>query len=148
VAFEDGGSVSLSKYLMHEIGLSKAERIEVLASARQASMRDLSRSLRGTGLLLVSILGGFLVFALMKVGFKIAGTGLSPVWATMIAGGSGAIVPSVFVQHRLPRFVYAELRSRGHDVCPGCGYPRRGLADAEACPECGVPAASASEGGP
>lgn len=140
--------MSLSNYLTQEIGLSRVERGGVLASARHASMRDLSRSMRGMGLLLLSILGGLFVFALVKVIFKITGTRLSPVWISMMAGGIGAIVPSLFVQHRLPRFVYAELRSRGHDVCPGCGYPRRGLADAEACPECGVPAASASGGGP
>ncbi len=140
--------MSLSNYLTQEIGLSRAEQGGVLASARRASMRDLSRSLRGTGLLLLSMLAAFFVFALVKVGFKIAGTGLSPIWTSMIAGGIGAIVPSWFVQHRLPRFVYAELRSRGHDVCPDCGYLRRGLTDGEACPECGVTAVSVSEDGP
>lgn len=132
--------MSLSNYLMHEVGLNKAERVEVVASARHASMRELSRSMRGMGFLLLSIGAGFVVFALVKVGFKIAGVGLSPVWTSMMAGGIGAIVPSVFVQHRLPRFVYAELRARGHEVCLGCGYVRRGLADSDACPECGAAA--------
>lgn len=90
------------------------------------------------GLLLLSILGGLFVFALVKVIFKITGTRLSPVWISMMAGEIGAIVPSLFVQHCLPRFVYAELRARGNDVCPGCGYPRRGLSEADACPECGA----------
>lgn len=39
--------------------------------------------------------------------------------------------------------VWAELRSRGHDVCPHCGYWLRGLEDGDGgsdlrCPECGV----------
>lgn len=129
--------MSLSNYLTQEIGLSRVERAGVLASARRASMRDLSGSLRGTGLLMLSVWAGFVVFALVKVGFKIAGSGLSPVWTSMMAGGIGAIVPSLFVQHRLPRFVYAELRARGHDVCAGCGYIRTSLECQIPCPECG-----------
>lgn len=130
--------MSLSNYLTKEVGLSRAERAGVLAAARRASMRDLSQSLRGVGYLLLSVWAGFVVFALVKVGFKIAGTGLSPIWTSAVAGGIGAIVPSLFVHHRLPSFVYAELRSRGHDVCPACGFVRCSLEGSDACPECGT----------
>ncbi|MCK6476031.1 MAG: hypothetical protein L6Q35_04285 [Phycisphaerales bacterium] len=36
--------------------------------------------------------------------------------------------------------VYAELRARGHEVCPGCGYVLTGLqpASQRTCPECGA----------
>lgn len=129
--------MSLNGYLTDQVGLSRAERGEVLARARRASMNDMSKSLRGVGVFILLILAGFVVFAIVKVAFKIAGTGLSPILTSAIAGGIGAVVPSLFVQHRLPRFVYAELRTRGHDVCPGCGYLRRGLMEESACPECG-----------
>lgn len=139
--------MSLSEYLTDQIGLTRVQRAEVLSRARRASMKDLSQSLRGIGLFILSIWAGFVVFAIVKVIFKIAGTGLSPIWTSAIAGGLGAIMPSLFMQHRLPRFVYAELRARGHDVCRACGYLRRGLAEETACPECGVTVEGAAGGG-
>lgn len=78
-----------------------------------------------------------MVFAIVKVAFKIAGLGLPPVYSGAIAGGVGAVVPTLIIQARLPRYVFAELRARGHDVCLGCGYTRQGIDAADPCPECG-----------
>lgn len=91
--------MSLKGYLTDQIGLSRAERGEVLVRARRASMNDMSKSLRGVGVFILLILAGFVVFAIVKVIFKIAGTGLSPIWTSAIAGAVGAVVPSLFVQH-------------------------------------------------
>lgn len=129
--------MSLGKYLKDFPELSRGERSEVLNKARRASMHDLSRSLRGIAVFTLAICGGFVVFAIVKVAFKIAGLGLSPVYSSAIAGGIGAVVPTFIVQARLPRYVFVELRARGHDVCPSCGYVRRGLDADSPCPECG-----------
>lgn len=113
--------MALGKYLNELPGLSRAERSEVLTRARRASMNDLSKSSRGIAIFTLAIFGGFVAFAIVKVAFKIAGLGLPPVYSGAIAGGVGAVVPTLVIQARLPRYVFAELRARGHDVCLGCG---------------------------
>lgn len=57
----------------------------------------------------------------------------------MAALGSAVGVSMTLISRfRLARFVYAELRDRGHDVCPRCGYLRTGLDESAPCPECGT----------
>lgn len=42
----------------------------------------------------------------------------------------------VMLNWSYPQHLYTELRARGHNVCPKCGYLRTGLEDTAPCPEC------------
>ncbi len=60
-----------------------------------------------------------------------------PAWLVMVLV-SGYFMTLALHAPGVARNTYAELRRRGYEVCPGCGYALRGLEpDAERCPECG-----------
>lgn len=65
----------------------------------------------------------------------------SPVLPVVVMAACSSIIGvslTLMFRSRLTRLLYAELRKRGHDVCPECGYVRVGLDEIAPCPECGT----------
>jgi hypothetical protein len=79
--------------------------------------------------------------ALIAAGFSPSGVAFGFA-SGLLYVGFGALV----YRRRYTRLVFEELRARGHDVCPKCGYFRSGIADDSPCPECGVVPGGSSNG--
>lgn len=126
------------RHIPAELPLNKWQRKSIAADARHAWLRHRWNGAILFGWMLLNLVIAAFGLGLLRWLHSIRGwPDLSSLFC--FAGAFGLWIAFVFWRERtLPRFVYAELRLRGHDVCPGCGYLRRGLADADACPECGA----------
>ncbi|RMH26655.1 MAG: hypothetical protein D6692_08865 [Planctomycetota bacterium] len=119
---------------------------------RQAAMRSAHRrcidpkrlTAIDVAVLVLPAFGAILVMfaanrVLARLGFDPSGIPL--------AIGSGLLYGAAFwlvYRRKYTRLVYSELRDRGYDLCPACGYWRAGIGRAVACPECGAAAAPLS----
>lgn len=127
--------MSLRNYLKNDLGLSHFEQTEVLARAKQSSAAKFHKSRIGALRITLSIVGGFAVFFLARFVLT-RWVGGSPLIENIIAGGAAGITASLLAIRSIRPQVYAVLRERGHNVCPKCGYLRKGLEDTAPCPEC------------
>lgn len=126
------------RHIPAELPLNMWQRKSIAADARHAWLRHRWNGSILFGWFLLQMV--FAVFALGTLDWLREQQGWPDLSLVLVyAGGFGSMLAFWFWRERtLPRFVYAQLRSRGNDVCPGCGYLRRGLAGADACPECGA----------
>lgn len=130
------------RFIAKELPLNAVERTRLAAEARR---RWLGHGRNGLWmflafvLLLVVMIGGGAVLRHMK---------RSHGWPDLNFGFLMIVLLGCMVgfpawrERRLGRFVYAELRNLGHDVCLRCGYLRIDIDAAAPCPECGTLAAT------
>ena len=116
------------------------------AADRRAAMRaaarrcvDIRRLRPGdVAVLILPAVGSILI--MLAANRVLAGLGFDPSGVPLgIAGGVLYVAAFGLVyRRRYTRLVIEELRVRGHDVCPRCGYFRSGIAGGSPCPECGA----------
>ncbi|GEM_PF-2763959 len=129
--------MSIKSYLEKDIGLPTKDRRDVVRAAYRAKNRSAKAFSRESLLFVGAILLAVVAFAVVSVLLSVAGIGLPRILTHAVAGGSAAAITSVVVAYQVKPYVYAELRARGYNVCPECGYLRTGLNDTAPCPECG-----------
>ncbi|MFK7883392.1 MAG: hypothetical protein AB8F26_04300 [Phycisphaerales bacterium] len=130
--------MSMKAYLEKDVGLTSADRRDVLKCAGRTANKSLKAFSRDSLLILGVILLAGPVFGVVHVLVHISGINIPRVFINAIAGGIAGGFGAAFMARRMKPFVYAELRARGHNVCPKCGYLRTGLEDTAPCPDCGV----------
>lgn len=129
---------NLKHYLKNELCLPKAEVRQITRAANQRSVRSIKLLSRDTAFVLgvVAAMAALLILlgvVLKRTGFYVP----SPILSGLVGGIGGGLV-GWWMAARARPFVFAELRRRGHNVCPKCGYLRAGLEDTQPCPECGT----------
>ncbi len=95
-------------------------------------------TLTDVAVLVLPALGAFLVMfaanrVLARLGFDPSGIPLA-IGSRLLYGAAFWLV----YRRRYTRLVYSELRDRGYDLCPCCGYWRAGIGQQADCPECGA----------
>lgn len=125
------------RHIPAEVPLDRWQRKSIAADARHKWLRHRWNGAILFGWFLLQMV--FAAFALGTLDWLREQQGWPDLSLVLVyAGGFGSMLAFWFWRERtLPRFVYGELQSRVHDVCPDGGYLRRGLAGVDACPECG-----------
>lgn len=120
-----------------DAAIPEEERAAAMRAARKRCIDYKRLSVLDVVVLIVPAIGALLVMlavnrALARFGMDPSGVPLG-IASALLYTGTAALV----YRHRYVRYVYEELRARGHDVCPKCGYFRQGLNPTATCPECG-----------
>lgn len=122
-----------------QLGISKKDQNLILGAASSAWLKNKRNLL----LYFVVILGWAACIALGK--YLINQTGTIPATYQTILWILSFILfllgSHYLIFHlRFNTYLYKELRSRGHDICPKCGYILVDIPLSETnCPECGTP---------
>ncbi len=128
---------NLQAYFKNELRLPKAEIREITKAANKESLGSIKILSKDTAVVLGMILA--LVACRVLLDFWLSRSGIhlpSAVFSGLVGGIGGGFV-AWWMAARARPFVFDELRRRGHNVCPKCGYLRAGLEDPQPCPECG-----------
>ena len=126
------------------VPIPKPDRFDAMRAARRRCIDPRHLRAIDVAALILPAIGAVLVMLafnrfLNRLGFDASGIPLG-IASGLLYTGAFAFV----YRRRFVRNYYAELRSRGHELCAVCGYWRQGLDPGAPCPECGTAAEPAA----